>query len=165
MNTRRRFLLDCSAVVTVVSLFPFPVVSAPLISSGQSLDDLSYSDFAAQVHTKFRVRLAPARSVEIKLLRVRLAPQTRLISSRRPSADADNEKFSLIFSGPKHASLEPVIHCFEHAELGRFELHLGQIGAGHDSEIRYEAVFNRPAQIASRKTLSQDNPLSHLKST
>jgi hypothetical protein len=138
--------------MTAVSLFPFPVASMPLISNSQPLDDLGYSDFLAQIHTKFRVRLEPRRTAELSLLKARRAPSTRQVLSRRPPGDVGHEKFSLIFSGPEDELLESAIHQFEHSQLGRFEMFISKIGAPGLADCRYEAVFNRPLPTASLRT-------------
>jgi hypothetical protein len=151
VNTRRTFLFDCSVVITAVSLFPFPVAGTPLISSGRSLDDLSYSDFAAQVGTKFWVRLEPMRTAELDLLKARRAPLTPRISSRHPPGDSRHERFSLILSGPKDELLQPAIHRFEHPKLGRFEMFISRIGVVDAAGFRYEAVFNRPVRTGTRR--------------
>lgn len=130
---------------------------APLHSAGQlaqsrkgfqSLEKLSYSSLAGQVGTVFRVRLSPRQVVELKLLKAPLAPSTPARPGCRPPGDAGNEKFSLIFSGPKEALLASAIHQFEHRHLGSFELYIGQIGTQRSDGVRYEAVFNRPAPAA-----------------
>jgi hypothetical protein len=61
--------------------------------------------------------------------------------------DANNERFSLIFTGPNTSPLAAAIHTFEHNELGRFEMYFGEIGLRNGNRIRYEAVFNQPAEI------------------
>lgn len=150
MTTRRKFLLDCSTAMAGLAL-------APLHSAGQlaksreglqSLEKMSYSLLAGQVGTVFRVRLSPGQIVELKLLKAPLAPPTPARPGRRPPGDAGNEKFSLIFSGPKEALLASAIHQFEHRHLGRLEMYIGQIGAQRADEVRYEAVFNQPGALA-----------------
>jgi hypothetical protein len=87
---------------------------------------LSYAAFAAQINTRFR-----------------LAPPIASTPGQRPSPDANNERFSLIFTGPDTAPLLAAIHFFEHNELGRFEIYFGEIGLRKNDCIRYEAVFNQ----------------------
>jgi hypothetical protein len=89
--------------------------------------------------------------VELKLLKAPVAPPTPARPGHRPPGDAGNEKFSLIFSGPKEALLASAIHQFEHRHLGRFEMYIGQIGARDTDGVRYEAVFNQPAPAASTR--------------
>jgi hypothetical protein len=89
------------------------------------------------------------RTVELKLLKAPCAPATPATPGRRPPGDARNEKFSLIFSGPKEELIEPAIYRFEHEKLGAFEMYVGQIGTRETETVRYETVFNRPAIAAS----------------
>jgi len=111
----------------------------------QSLGQLRYESLAGQVNTLFRVRLSPRQVVKLKLLKARVTPPTPALPGRRPPGDAGNEKFSLIFSGPREELLASAIHQFEHRHLGRFEMYIGQIGAPDTDNVRYEAVFNCPA--------------------
>ena len=119
--------------------------SAATATEFQPLERMGYSALAGQVNTQFRVRLSPRRVVELTLLKVPLAPTAPIKPDRRPPADAGNEKFSLIFSGPKDALLPPAIHRFEHDQLGRLEMYIGQIGMPDTERVRYEAVFNLPS--------------------
>jgi hypothetical protein len=104
---------------------------------------LSYAAFAAQINTRFRVAGPLGEPVELKLKTVRLAPPIASTPGQRPSPDANNERFSLIFTGPDTAPLLAAIHFFEHNELGRFEIYFGEIGLRKNDCIRYEAVFNQ----------------------
>jgi hypothetical protein len=64
---------------------------------------------------------------------------------RRPPPDAANEKFSLVFSGPRDRLLPAAIHRFEHAQLGSFDMYVGPVGPMNSENVRYESVFNRTA--------------------
>lgn len=112
---------------------------------------MSYAVLAAQVNTLFRVHLASGKQVTLKLLKARLAPVRPTRVGARPPADADNEKFSLIFSGPKDKLLPEAIQHIEHDALGKLDLYLGRIGTPDQDSVRYEAVFNlAPASAATR---------------
>jgi hypothetical protein len=153
MSTRRKFLFDGSAAMAAVTLFPFKSagqLSAPR-GDVQSLGQLSYQTLAGQVNTLFRVRLSPRQVVELQLLKARVAPPTPARPGRRPPGDAGNEKFSLIFSGPKEVLLASAIHQFEHRHLGTFEMYIGLVGMPDTDGVRYEAVFNQPAPAASAR--------------
>jgi hypothetical protein len=125
---------------------------AQLRGDSQSLGQLSYASLAGQVNTLFWVRLSPRRVVELKLLKAPVAPPTPVRPGRPLPGDAGNEKFSLIFSGPKEALLASAIHQFEHRHLGRFEIYIGRIGTLDADRVRYEAVFNQPTPAASART-------------
>jgi hypothetical protein len=147
MSSRRKFILDCSAFMAVLAVTPISSFSRPATSDGgfQSLEQMSYPVLAGQVNSTFRVCIAPRQVVELKLLKAPLAPSTPVRPGRPLPGDAGHEKFSLIFSGPKHTPLPSAIHRFEHEQLGRFDMYVGQIGIQHTGRVRYEAGFNRPA--------------------
>jgi hypothetical protein len=153
MSTRRKFLFDCSTAMAALALVPLHSAGQLAQPCGgfQSLGKLSYPSLAGQVNTLFRVRLSVGQVVELKLLKAPVAPPTPARPGHRPPGDAGNEKFSLIFSGPKEALLASAIHQFEHRHLGRFEMYIGQIGARDTDGVRYEAVFNQPAPAASTR--------------
>lgn len=157
MSTRRKFLFDCSTAVAALALAPMSAVNLSAMVEGnfQSAGQLNYEVLAGQVNTLFRVRLSSGQVVKLKLLKAPLAPPTPTTQGRRPPGDAGHQKFSLIFSGPEDALLASAIHRFEHGQLGRFEMYIGQIGTSEADEVRYEAVFNQPGPTASaRATLT-----------
>ena len=149
MSTRRKFLFDCSSAVAALTLVPMSLFSLPAITGGEmpSPKFLNYQTLAGQINTVFRVRLASGQAVELKLLKAPLARPTPVRPGCRLPGDAGHEKFSLIFSGPKEGLLASAIHQFEHQQLGRFEMHIGSIGALDTEAVRYEAVFNQPASV------------------
>jgi len=150
MNSRRKFIFDCSAVAAALTVAPLSSFSRPAISGGgmQSLEQMSYPVLAGQVNTTFRVRVSSRQVVELKLLKAPLAPPTPVALFRRAPGDAGHEIFSLIFAGPKNELIPPAVHRFEHDHLGRFEMYIGQIGMPEAGSVRYEAGFNRPAPVA-----------------
>ena len=150
MNSRRKFIFDCSTAVAAFSLLPMNSFSMPAISGGscQSLGQMSYPVLAAQINTQFRVRSSSGRIVKLTLFKAPLAPQTPITPGKCLPGDAGCEKFSLIFSGPKNELIESAIHQFEHHQLGRFEMFIGQIGTQDIESVRYEAVFNQRVPLA-----------------
>ena len=147
MNSRRKFILDCSIFDGCTTAAPVSSFSLPSVSSGElgSVENIGRQEFFRKIGTVFRVRLSCGAAVDLKLLKAPLASPKRVTQGRPLAGDAGYEKFSLIFSGPKNALLPSVIHYFEHEELGRFEMYLGQIGTINNEDVRYEAGFNRPA--------------------
>lgn len=154
MSTRRKFLFDCSTAVAALAFAPLTSLGQSVLAGGNfhSLEQMSYPVLAGQINTVFRVRVSPQRVVELKLLKAPLARVTPSVPGRQAPGDAGNEKFSLIFSGPKETLLTSAIHQFEHRQLGRFEMYVGQIGTEDTESARYETVFNRPAPLASALT-------------
>jgi hypothetical protein len=150
VSTRRIFIFKCAGAVVVLGLAPLTAiyVSAGVSRNFRSVVDLSYPMLAGQINTQFRVHLASGQTICLKLLKAPLARPAPALPARRPPGDAGNEKFSLIFSGPTNQLLEPAIHQFEHGDLGRFEMYIGQIGTRDPDAVRYETVFNRrPASV------------------
>lgn len=152
--TRRQFLYNSSATMAVMAVFP-AITSGKTANAGgnfRSLAQISYSRLAAQIHTPFRVFAPSGRVVELRLLKAPLTAPSPVAPGRRLPADAGNERFSLVFSGPRDELLPAAIHPFEHDELGRFDMYIGQIGTRDSERVRYQSVFNRPvleAQVQS----------------
>jgi hypothetical protein len=155
MSSRRRFIFDGTAVLAVLAVAPWSSFSQPAASSSgfQPLENLGYPVLAGQVNTLFRVRVSPRQVVRLKLLKAPLARPTPVQPGKPLPGDAGYEKFSLIFSGPKDALLASAIHRFEHDQLGRFDMYLGQIGRPEADGVRYEAGFNRPAPTKAARTI------------
>ena len=131
MRSRRKFVLDCTTALAALATAPMGLALAERESAAaQSPVSLDYAAFAGQINTLFRVPLASGQVVDLRLIKAKLAPRRALPPSRRPPPDAENEKFSLIFSGPQTVPLASAIHPFEHRRLGRFEMHIGEIGRG-----------------------------------
>jgi len=142
--------------MAALALAPMSSAGLSAIADGgniQSLAQMGYAVLAGQINTLFRVCLSPGRAVELKLLKAPLASPSPTMPGHRSPGDSRNEKFSLIFSGPKDVLLESAIHQFEHRQLGQFEMYIDQIGTQDPDRVRYEAVFNRPATAASTHTL------------
>jgi hypothetical protein len=144
--TRRQFLYHGSAAIAVMTVFPAIVSgkSANAADNFCSLDRISYSQLAAQINTAFRVHAPSGRIVELRLLKAPLDAPSPVVPGRRLLGDFGNEKFSLIFTGRRDESLQDAIHFFEHDQLGRFDMYIGQIGARNLEQIRYQSIFNRP---------------------
>ena len=148
ITSRRRFVLNLGAVAGTFAAAPIGFAAANNPRKAKpSPTPLSYAAFAAQINTPFRVAGPSGEVVELRLRKVRLAPRSTSVPGRRPPLDANNERFSLILTGPDTSPLGAAIHSFEHRELGRFEMYFGEIGLRNSNCIRYEAVFNQPAPI------------------
>jgi len=148
MTSRRRFVLNLSAVAGTFAAAPIGFAAANNPRQAKpSPTPLSYAAFAAQIGSSFRVAGPSGEVVELRLEKVQLAPRSTSAPGRRPPLDANNERFSLILTGPDTSPLPAAIHRFEHSELGRFEMYFGEIGLRNSNCIRYEAVFNQPAPI------------------
>jgi hypothetical protein len=150
VKSRRKFILDGSIFMAALAAAPASSFGLPVFSreGPVSLQNVSHRELAALIGTIFRVRLSSGAAVDLKLLKAPLAPPTPVLAGHPLPGDAGYEKFSLIFNGPKNHLIQSAIHHFEHEELGRFEMYVGQIGT-MDDDVRYEAGFNRPAPVVS----------------
>lgn len=153
-RTRRKFLFDCSVSVAALALAPGGSTGRSALAGDTvpATGPLHFARLAGQVNTPFQVQLSSGQLVSLTLLDARLTPPTPIVPGRRLPGDAGNEKFSLIFRGPKESLLASAIHRFEHDQLGRFEIYIGEIGRRDMDSVRYEAVFNRPAPTAYSQT-------------
>lgn len=133
-------MLKSSAAAVLLAAVPHGLAFPP---AGARAGQLGYAEFAAQVDTLFKVRLSSGGVASLRLVKAQLASALRGPRSARPSLDAGNERFSLIFRGPEACPLPAAIHTFEHEALGIFSIYFGEIGARDGAGIRYEAVFNQ----------------------
>ena len=92
---------------------------------------LTHENFSKTRNTIFRVQLEGLPAVELELTHVSdllLSPQ--------------QERFSIVFRGPKEPFLGQGIQRLEHDDLQSIDLFLVPIGR-NESGTEYEAVFNR----------------------
>lgn len=117
---------------------------------------MTYAAFAPQVKTVFRVRTDSGQVVHLTLIKARRTPSRPVKPGRKPPGDAGNEKFSLLFDGPRKVELPPAIYSFEHDQLGRMKIYIGEVGPRDPASLRYEAIFNypKPAVVNQRPHLT-----------
>jgi hypothetical protein len=147
MRSRRKFIIDCS---TAAAALPFGLLNSTGLAAHPGadflkLENLSYASLASQINSLFRVHVSTGMAIDIELLEAPWNGATGLEAGTRAPADACNERFSLIFSGPGNRLIDSAIHRFEHPLLGKFEMYIGEFGPRGGKTVRYEAVFNRPA--------------------
>ena len=147
MTNRRQFLWGCSALTLTASFAPAACLSILRPVREVTLDQISFADFSAQVGTKFNLAQKSAATMALKLVEAKLTPPVSPLA--HGAEDARNEKFSLLFSGPKETALTQDTHQFEHAGIGRFEMFIARVGSGDSGWTYYQAVFNRPAPETS----------------
>jgi hypothetical protein len=161
MNSRRKFLVGCSAFTVATVLAPAGVIADSVTLPGKSIsvDELDYAAFSRHLNTRFQIHTTLGDGIDVSLAAVKTRPETNRRAGRRPLPDAEFEKFSLVFSGTRVEMLAQNIYTVEHAVLGRFELFLVPILTRNPARIDYEAIFNRPrvgsaaaVPIASRTT-------------
>jgi hypothetical protein len=92
---------------------------------------LEHETFSRYLNTNFRISPGESKTVELELSTVHellLSPQ--------------QERFAIVFRGPREQFLQQGSYSFEHDEMGEFILFIVPIHQD-DSGIFYEAVFNR----------------------
>jgi len=91
---------------------------------------INFEVFAAQLNTPFRLKLAEAPAVELRLVEANDHSTPR------------QEMFSLHFQGPREPFLPQATYPLEHDQLGPLAIFLVPIGGGENG-FRYEAIYNR----------------------
>jgi hypothetical protein len=97
------------------------------------------SKFSAHLNSEFTIFQAPTPLIGVELVEV---TEKRVTGGQRPSAATDQERFSVVFRGPRDKPLEQGMYQMQHDQLGGFDLFLVPVGRDHDG-VYYEAVFNR----------------------
>jgi hypothetical protein len=141
LPTRRRFLGTCSTLAVTAAMGPTAAL-AGTAPNQRLLKEISYASFAALLHREFIVRREKQFLGALVLTEARKL--TEKFPARTKSPDAGNEKFTLLFSGPHRRPLAQGTYTFEQAELGRFDMFIAPVGSGNESQLYYEATFNRP---------------------
>ena len=141
MQTRRKFLRNCSLAAFTASLAPAAVLAHPGSRIAGRMEP-GFEQFARQVNTPFFVQAGP------QLVRLVLAGADTFAAASPDAEDAGNEKFSLRFRGPAQQPLEQDQYQFDHRHLGRLEMFIVPVGSLDQTHIHYAAIFDRPVDAA-----------------
>ena len=95
--------------------------------------------FSAHLSTLFKILQASAPVVDVELVEV---TERGTADGRQPRAATRQERFSIVFRGPRDKRLQQGMYQMQHGQLGALELFLVPVGQDHDG-LYYEAVFNR----------------------
>lgn len=95
------------------------------------LDELSRTDFAEHLNTKFRIIFDAEQSLEVELIEITEGTVT-----------PRQEMFSLLFLGPNETPFTQGMCRMEHERMGELSLFLVPVGKDQRG-LLYEAVFNR----------------------
>ena len=147
MDTRRRFIRDCSTIAASAALLPAAVMAAPRRWREVSLADVAFGILAAQVNSRFLLRNAAGEAQSLELIQAESTAGNSGLAH-----DGGLEKFSLLFRGTAAQPLGQDTYFFEHARLGRFQMFIARIGCENRSHCYYEAVFHRPAPESRQLT-------------
>jgi len=146
MTSRRKFILQCSAVATLATVPAGAGGSSPWRLRDVSLDRLGFGTFSRLVGSQFYVypTLTP---IKLELVEARAG---RGQAFRQRARGLEPEEFSLIFRGARDQPLEQDTYPFAHEQIGRFVMFIVPVWAPDAvrSSRCYEAVFNRPGGAA-----------------
>src|SRR5207249_1789424 len=134
MQTRRKFLRDCSVVTAAASFVP----TAAFAESRKRPAIPGLQQFARSVRTNFIVRTRNGS------MRMQLTEARAFSAMTSDSEDARNEKFVLRFQGSSEHSLEQGTYMFVHPHLGSFSIFIVPVGGTNPTSTIYEAIFDRP---------------------
>lgn len=96
------------------------------------MKDLHLSSFSEHLNTKFRVHPDESTIVEVELIEATDAGST-----------PRQERFSLIFRGPREPFLPQSMYRMEHDRMETLDLFLVPVANDEEDGFQYEAVFNR----------------------
>ena len=141
ITNRRQFLVKCSSAALLAGVEAtraFPLLPKGLAHHPRSL---SLATFRRHLSSPFRVQRGVAADVVLSLVEAREVPESH--QTLRVDGAPRCEAFSLLFVGAKNAPLEQQTYVLEHAVLGRVRIFLVPILIDSETEMGYEAVFNR----------------------
>jgi len=138
MQTRRKFLRDCSIAAVTTSVIPSTALTQNHFARMTIANGPGLEQFARHLQTTFTARTSAMR---VKLILVEAEAFTAATPN---SEDARNEKFTLLFRGPTQQPLEQDNYLFEHPHLGRNAIFIVPIGCPDPAHCYYEAIFDRP---------------------
>jgi hypothetical protein len=95
------------------------------------IEDVTAGTFSEILNTRFRLNLTQSDVLELELIKV-----------EDLATSAKQERFSVIFRGPRDRGLSQGTYSFEHDKLGTLDLFIVPIGMEEDGVV-YEAAFNR----------------------
>ncbi len=143
MKPRRTFLLRCSAVAAGVAVMPGAMLAAPRLSRGGGVH-AGLAEFEKNLNSSFEVSHANGPKVTLKLVKAQATVRRGASRKSPPGGDEGNEKFSLIFRGPRHQLLPQDTYHFRHGELGELSLFIVPGLSRDQRHYTYQAIFNRP---------------------
>ena len=134
MSSSRREFLKRGTFVALAAGVPLALTEK---ASGMSTTatGLNLASFKSQLGTNFLIN-HQASKVKITLVDV------TSFATRKQSA-AGKEGFSLLFRGPKEATLKQDTYLIEHEQLGMFSFLVVPVGTKDTRAPHYEAVINR----------------------
>jgi len=125
---------------------PGGVVALPILKQ-RPAEDFGLAAFERNLNTTFEVFPESTSKVTLKLVEAQASrPRTSNRASRSAETDG-NEKFSLIFKGPRAQLLAQNTYRFRHAQLGELSLFIVPVFSRNRRHYVYQAIFNRPCGL------------------
>lgn len=134
-SSSRREFLKRGTFVALAAGFPLALTEKALGATKSTAAGLNMASFKSQLGTSFQVNHQAAK-VKITLVDV-------VNFASRKESTAGKEGFSLLFRGPKDATLKQDTYLIEHEQLGMFSFLVVPVGATNKRAPHYEAVINR----------------------
>jgi len=122
---------------------PSAMLATPSLSRGTTVH-LGLAEFAKNLNSSFEVIHEGGPNVTLKLVEAQGAARRSASKAARRGGDEGNEKFSLIFQGPRHRLLAQETYRLRHAELGELSLFIVPVLSRNRRHYVYQAIFNRP---------------------
>ena len=122
---------------------PSAMLAAPGLSPGGRAH-LGLAEFEKNLNTSFEVAPEGGRKVTLKLVEAQATARKSSSRAARRGGDEGNEKFSLIFRGPRNQLLAQDTYRFRHAQLGELRLFIVPVLSRNQRHYVYQAIFNRP---------------------
>ena len=137
MSSSRREFLKRGTFVALAAGVPLALTekASGMITTKSTAAGLNMASFKSQLGTNFLIN-HQASKVKFTLVDV------TNFASRKQNA-AGKECFSLLFRGPKEATLQQDTYLIEHEQLGMFSFLVVPVGAKDTRAPHYEAVINR----------------------
>ena len=137
MSSSRREFLKRGMFVALAAGSPLALTEKAfgMSTTTSATAALNLAAFKAQLNTSFLIN-HEASKVKFNLVNV------TNFASRKQTA-AGKEGFSLLFRGPKEATLKQDTYLIEHEQLGMFSFLVVPVGAKGTRAPHYEAVINR----------------------
>jgi len=135
MSSSRRDFLKKGSLMALVAGVPLTVTQIASGMGTPTATRLDLESFESQLGTSFVIN-HEATKVNVKLVHV-----TNFASAKQ--TESGQEGFSLLFRGPKEATLKQGTYRIEHKELGRFTFLVVPVGTQDTRAPHYEAIINR----------------------
>ena len=135
MSSLRREFLKRGTLMALAAGVPLSLTEKAFGTTKSTAAGLNMAAFKSQLGTSFHIN-HQASKVNFKLVDI------TSFASRKQTA-AGKEGFSLLFRGPKEATLKQDTYLIEHEQLGMFSFLVVPVGTKDARAPHYEAVINR----------------------